>query len=341
MGERRWNLRNVLGQKSKTKEGYPMRRNISFVGLIGFAVVLLLLVPNAQSDEGVLDVFGVGEHYSSGQPGVDELTSYQPQQANAAVMPLDQEPWGVYENWSKPTIRSDRWLVRTGFAHEARREVKDGNLLMRFRLEGATSSNDGFTPAMQVFRMLNRSAVNAIKVKFLVKNYTVVGCEENNQMTRIRPAAITLSKFNDGSSKGSNDQTGDHFVRIMVNREAFTSDPQGKMTVQAFLFRCTDSICSYALGSVADLNMGQVKVGEEFSLRIVWDEPNSRVLVGYNNNPDVILEYPPYLNQGPAVVTFADFHTMLVNANCEEGPTINDTEIKVLKVSTNASAIIP
>ena len=318
-----------------------MKRNIFFVGLIGFAVVLLLLVPNAQSDEGVLDVFGVGEYYSSGQ---SELTSHQPQQANVAVMPLDQEPWGVYENWSKPTIRSDRWLIRTGIAHEARREVKGNSLLMRFRLEGATTRNDGFNVAMQAFRMLNPRAVNAIKVKFLVKNYTVVGCEENkeyNLMTRIRPAGISMSKFNDGSSQGSTDQTGDHFIMVMANREAFTSDPQGVMTVQAFLSRCKDSACSSSVSTVYNLNMGQVKVGEEFSLRIVWDAPNHCFLVGYNNNPDVVLEYDPALNKGPVIGAGADFHTILVNANCEEGPTINDTEIKVLKVYTNASAIIP
>jgi hypothetical protein len=337
MGERRWNLRMCL--LKKTKEGYPMRKSISFVGFIGFAVVLLLLVPNAQSDEGVLDVFGVGEY---GKPGVDELTSYQPQQANVAVMPLDQEPWAVYENWSKPTIRSDRWRVWTSIAHEARREVKDSNLLMRFRFEGATSSNDGGIVATQAFQMLNPSAVNAIKVKFLVKNYTVVGCEVDNPFwsTRIRPADITLKKFNDGTSSGPGDLTGDHIVRLVVNRESVTTDPRGVMTVMAFLARCKDPTCSSAVVKVSDTNMGQVKVGEEFSLRVVWDEPNERFLVGYNNNPDVILDCTG-LNKKDAVGPLAEFNTHLVNANCEEGPTINDTEIKVLKVYTNESAIIP
>jgi hypothetical protein len=319
-----------------------MRKNISFVGLIGFAMVLFLLVPNAQSDEGVLDVFGVGEY---GKPGVDELTSHQPQQTNAVVMPLDQEPWAVYESWSTPTIRSDRWRVWTSIAHEARREVKGHSLLMRFRFEGAKTSNPGGIVATQAFQMLNPSAVNAIKVKFLVKNYTVIGCEENNPFwsTRIRPASITFKKFNDGSSLEPGDLTGDYIVRLVVNRESVTSDPRGVMTVMAFLARCDNPACSSAVVKVSDPNMGQVKVGEEFSLRIVWDEPNERFLVGYNNNPDVILDYTGLniLNIKDAVGPLAEFNTHLVNANCEEGPTINDAEIKVLKVYTNASAIIP
>lgn len=315
-----------------------MSRNIFFVGLIGFAVVLLLLVPKAQSDEGAHDIFGVVEY---GQLGVDKLTSYQPSQANAVAMLLDEEPWGIYEDWSKPTIRSDRWFVRTGTAHEAKREVKGQKLLMRFRQEGITSSNVGLLGPMQSFRIFNPSSVNAIKVNFLVKDYTVVGCEDNKLMTRIRPAAISLGKFNDGSSSGPGDLTGDHFARIMVNREAFTSDPQGKMTVMAFLFRCIDAVCSNAISNIFNLNMGQVEVGKQFSLRIVWDEPNNRFLVGYNNNPDVVLAYPSELTQPPSRGPFADFHTQLVNANCTEGPTINDAEIKVLNVYTNESAIIP
>ena len=127
--------------------------------------------------------------------------------------------------------------------------------------------------------------------------------------TRIRPAAISLSKFNDGSSNVPGDLTGYHFARVMVNREAFTSDPQGKMTVMAFLFRCIDAVCSNAISNIFNRNMGQVKVGEEFSLRIVWDEPNNCFLVGYNNKPDVVLAYPPDLNQGLPRGPFADFHT--------------------------------
>jgi|GEM_PF-6772969 len=313
-----------------------MRRNLFPGGLVGLAALLMLFVPVAQSNEGTLDIFGVGEY---GQLGLTRLSANQQEHADAVVMSL--EPWSVYEDWTKPTIRSDRWFVRTGNAHEAKREVKGQHLLMRFRNEGITSSNVGLLGPMQAFRIFRPSPVNAIKVKFLVKDYTVVGCEENNLMTRIRPAAISLSKFNDGNSTGPGDLTGDHFARVMVNREAFTSDPQRKMTVMAFLFRCIDAVCSNAYSAIFNLNMGQIKVGEEFFLRIVWDEPNNRYLVGFNNEPDVVLEYPPELNQGPPGGPFADFHTQLVNANCIEGPTINDTEIKVGNVYTNESAIIP
>ncbi len=113
------------------------------------------------------------------------------------------------------------------------------------------------------------------------------------------------------------------------------------LTVQAFLFRCIDAVCSNAYSTVFDLNVGKVMVAEPFSLRISWDERNHRFLVGYNNSPDVILEYNPFPNQKPPGGPFADFHIQLVNATCVAGPTVTDAETKVREVYTNVSAIIP
>jgi len=284
---------------------------------------------------------------------------YQASDKVTTVQVID-EPFGIYEDWRGPYIRSDRWLVKTDRAHEARREVVmkwpylrlpnlclpeveavGDHLLMRFRLEGQTTSNVGLVGASQAFRFSNPSAVNKIKVNFQIKNYDVIGCEKNPDMTRIWPAGISLNKFNDGNSKGLGDLTGDHFVRVMANREAFTTDPEGMLTVRAFLFRCIDAACSGAISNVFNTNMGKVMVGLPFSLRISWDEPNDRFFVGYNSNPDVILAYDHSLNvQGPGG-PFADFHTQLVNATCMEAPTVTDAEIKVRKVLTNVSAVIP
>jgi len=251
--------------------------------------------------------------------------------------------WGVYEDWSSPFIRSDRWIVVTGRAHEARREVLDRHLLMRYRLEGSTLSNTGLTAADQYIRAANPSAIRMIDADFQVQRYTVVGCEENPLGTRVRPVQISLPGFNDGTSPGSGDMTGDHFMRIMVNREAFTVDPPRMLTVSAFLFRCINATCSNAISSIFNLDMGKVMVGAPFSLRVIREgrEEHHRFRVGFNNNPDVILEYDPNLNQGPMVVPFADIRMQSVDANCIAGPTVTDSEIKVREIRMNASAVIP
>jgi hypothetical protein len=306
------------------------------------------LVPiSVQATDESYDIYGE-KIDSAALQAIGETVELYEASSNSAAAEVIGEPFGIYEDWRSPYIRSDRWIVRTDRAHEARREVVGyhlfpygHHLLMRYRLGGQTSSNSGLVGAMQAFRVSNPSAINKIKVKFEVKDSDVIGCEANSLATRIRPAAISLDTFNDGSSTGPSDLTGEHFVRVMVNREAFTTDPRGMLTVAAFLFRCIDAVCSNAYSTVFNLDFGKVWVGIPFSLRVSWDESNHRFLVGYNHSPDVILAYNPSLNAKPPVGPIADFHIQLVNANCEAGPTVTDAETEVREVYTNVSAIIP
>ena len=316
-----------------------MSKKTLLMVLIGFSLGILIPI-SIPAIDGSYDIYG-DKSDSTVVQAIGETVGIYKTSSNSTIAEVIDEPFGIYEDWSSPNIRSDRWLVRTDRAHEARREVLGHHALMRYRLEGLTTLNSGLVGAMQAFRVSNPLAINKIEVNFQVKDYDVIGCELNPNMTRIRPAAISLSKFNDGSSKGPNDLTGDHFVRVMANREAFTIDPVGMLTVQAFLFRCIDNVCSNAYSTVYNLNVGKVMVAEPFSLRISWDERNHRFLVGYNNSPDVILEYDPLLYKKDPGGPFADFHIQLVNASCVEGPTVTDAEIKVREVYTNVSAIIP
>jgi len=351
--------------ESYMKEGKAMYKKTIMIASIWFFVGILILVPAAiaQTTDNLFDIYGnLGN--SATILSTDTPVEIFKASDNFATVQVIDEPFGLYENWSSPNIRSDRWLVKTDRAHEARREVvmkwpylgmpnlclpeaeaRGDHLLMRFRLEGQPTSPPSFVAASQTFRVSNPLEIKKIEVKFLIKDYDVIGCAADAtnqwQKTRIRPAAISLSKFNDDTAAGLQDFTGTHFVRVMANREAFSTDPEGMLTVQAFLFRCTDAVCSNASSAVFNLDMGKVMVGKPFSLRISWDEPNHRFLVGYNTNPDVILEYDPELNHEPPHAPFADFHTQLVNATCGEGTTVTDAEIKVREVRTNVSAVIP
>lgn len=269
-------------------------------------------------------------------PGLFEAEDFY---VTAAPIPAG---FGIYEDWSYPTIRSDRWIVATDRAHEARREVLGNHLVMRYRLEGSTTAGDtGLRGAFMRISASNPAAIDRIDVKFQIDHYEVAGCEANPLATRVRPAAISLAKFNDGSSAGPGDVTGDHFVRILVNREAFTADPEGVFTVSAFLFRCIDSVCSNAISSIFNLDMGKVLIGQPFSLRARWNAATNRFLVRLNDDPPVHLEYPSSLNVGPATIPFADVRMQSVNANCTAGPTVTDAQIKVRDIMTNVSAIIP
>jgi hypothetical protein len=253
----------------------------------------------------------------------------------------EEQPWGVYENWNGSQIRADRWRGRSDLALEVKREIAKSQLVMRYRVAGSTSSNTGFINGYHRIYAMNASNINQIEADIKIKSSTITGCAENPGSTRIRPAAISLNKFNDGSSTGQEDMTGDHIVRVLVNRESVSSDPPGIFTTQAFLFSCTDSDCINGVSIAQALDMGKVRAGKWFTLRAIWDESNNRFLVRLNNGPDVILSYDSKLNSGPANTPFADVRMQMVAGNCVDGPTEMEAEIIVDQVRTNESAVIP
>jgi len=261
------------------------------------------------------------------------------------------EPWGVYEDWSGKLIRPARWSGRNDMGLEVKREIikikaprihhpERGELVMRYRVVGSKASNTGFTGGANRLNARNAAQVNQLETNFKIKHYTLTGCTENAGTIRNFPAVLTLTKFNDGSSVGPGDSTGDHLARIIVGRDLTSLDPVGVFRVSAFLFRCVDAQCTNAISNIK-LDMGTVEAGEWFTLRAVWDEPNNCFLVGLNNEPDLVLPYNPALNAREAVMPGADIRMQMVAGNCMDGSTETDAETLVGKVRTNQSAVIP
>lgn len=253
------------------------------------------------------------------------------------------EPFGIYEDWStSPTMRSDRWGGSVDSAQEIKREVSKrlNQLTMRLRKEGATASDSGITSAFHRLSFVNPLSVDQVEAVFKVKSLTVTGCAANITPSRVRPVQVTLFKFNDGSSTAPGDLTGDYFGRIQVNRNGNSLDPPGTMQVQAFVFRCLEQTCSIASIVSSFFFPNLISVAQEFTLRLIWDAPNSRFLAGVGPGPDVALPYPPAATVGPPSGKLSDIRINGMAANCTTGPTVTDAEIEVDEVHTNTSATI-
>ena len=169
---------------------------------------------------------------------------------------------------------------------------------MRYRMSGSGSSDTGFIDGANRMLAKNAAQINQFSAYFKIRKYTIKGVSGNTSRTWIRPAIMTLQKFNDGSSTGPGDMTGDHALRIVVQRNWDSPDPEGDFRIDAFVFRCPDSVCGASTNPpvIVITNISTVKVGRWFSLRAVWDAPNDRFLVGVNNEPDVVLPYGSGLN---------------------------------------------
>lgn len=256
------------------------------------------------------------------------------------------EPFEVYEDWSSGrTMRSERWGGSVDSAQEINREVlkRKGKLSMRLRREGATTSDAGFTGAFHRLAFANPLAVDQVEATVEVKHLDVTPCAANVTFpSRIRTVQISLNKFNDGSSMGPGDLTGDHFGRIQVNRDGDSTDPRRWMRVQAFVFRCVDRPCSNAFSVGPGVFFADpVAVDQPFTLRLIWDALNDRFLAGVGSGPDVALPYPATANVKAPGLPFSDIRINGLAANCTAGPTVTDATIEVGEVLTNASAIVP
>ena len=259
------------------------------------------------------------------------------------------EPFAVYEAWTTaPTIRADRLIGSGDFGHEIEREVKDDKLVMRFRREGATSSDAGATGFFSNrLIVLNPLSVDQLEAHFRVRRLTVTGCPANPTPSTARAAAIDLNRFSDlapEAIRSPGDLTGDHVARVLAVRTSDAPDPEGQLQVQALLFRCNNAPCSSTTPVAGPVTLGQVAVHEKFRLRLIWDGPGNQFLAGLDDAPDVSLPYPGTANSRSANVPGTLLRVQHLPANCtvaSGGPTVADTEIVVKEVLTNASAVIP
>lgn len=265
------------------------------------------------------------------------------------------EGFAVYEDWSAQTIRSDRWSgIEVGAGgQEITREVsRRDRLHMRYRIEGVIVPTPPPPPPLRnLGRRLsgnnlnfrNPATIDQIEADFEVARIVVTECAINSNVSEVNAARLNFATFNDGSSTGSGDSTGDHFAAIVARRLSNSTDANGILRVLGRVSRCGNSTCSAPNQLVSEVHFPQtVKVGDKFTLRLVWDEPTDRFLVGVDANPDMPLPYTAS-DALVAVSPFASVGMFHAAESCtiEMGTTVADAETEVIEVRTNSSAVIP
>lgn len=264
------------------------------------------------------------------------------------------EPLAVYEDWSAGFIRSDRWLgsENTG-GQEVRREVTSFQagpieisraLKLRYRVQGSTVSNTGSITLRLRLEPANPSAINQIEAGFTVTNLAVTSCAANNSAlgegaTAGVPAVLFLSRFNDGSG-GAGNRTGDHTAFVEAFRSGSSTDPAGVLRVAGGINRCSNANCNPNQNVSFTVLASTVTVGQPFTLRLIWDQPNHQFLFGANNDPATALPYSAS-DAAPSIVPAAAVEVIHKVANCTAGAITGDLTTNVGTVRTNSSAVIP
>jgi hypothetical protein len=275
-----------------------------------------------------------------------------------------QFPLATYENWRNPDgtpdplIRGDRWVGTGSGALEATREIRVTPagvpaLFLRTRQEGQTTDSEGFTFfASNGLRFRHPETITRVQATFKVLQLHLDShCPANTTNTTEAQAEIFWVGFNDGSSTGPGDRTGDHQFQIRARRLVNTLDPPGVMQVRASVCRCPNATCSGALTCTSAV-LPSVQTGKKFKLRAIHDRdgaPGAKFRVRVvGAGSEQLLGYPadtpPAPSHNPAVNSFGYVNAGGLVPDCATasgGPKEFDITVQVHDVKTNPEAVVP
>jgi hypothetical protein len=230
----------------------------------------------------------------------------------------------LFDDFNLPTINPDKWHGGEGAGGsalapngETSRGIVDGQLQLQLTSYGETNSDIGFPPngGNQRLRINNPGAVTAMQANVTVTSATVEGCPANPDRTRVR-AQLHGVFFNDGSSTGAGDQTGD--VRAIIEKRR--ASPAAN-TIRAIVNRCIDPGCdnNETLASFVFVTGWTLGVGD--TLELGWEPDNDQFLFAVNpgtaGEETVALAYT-VSDANPPVFDFKHLRVQNNVANCTE-----------------------
>jgi hypothetical protein len=145
-----------------------------------------------------------------------------------------------------------------------------------------------------------------------VKSAKVLGCAANTSSTRAR-AQVLGGFFNDGTSPGPGDRTGDILAGIQSHRDTITGDE-----IVGSITRCTNANCTtFEVPAFVVFTASWVK-GVANTLSVQWDQPNKQFIYTVNPGGSQEQHILPYAFSDTAAPV-VDFKFLLANnstANC-------------------------
>jgi hypothetical protein len=189
----------------------------------------------------------------------------------------------LYDDFNKKPINPAKWSGSEGSAGplapntETPRKIAGKQLEIDLTTWGRTDSNtgDAGSPSSRL-GVTNPGPVTTIQADVTVKSATVVGCAANPTRTAAR-ASIAGGFFNDGTSPGPGDRTGDIFVGIQSVRNTITGD-----RIHAFVDRCTNANCTTFVTPFFVVFTASWVQGVANTLSVQWDKPNKQFIFTVN-----------------------------------------------------------
>ena len=251
------------------------RRGLTMVMLLG--ALLLLGYPNASSAQLVLyDDFSTGL--------------------------IDPAKWSGFEATGGPASPTT----------EVARQIVSGGLQMRLSQYGRSDTDAGGARGATILNVVNPVPITTLQANVTVNNAKIQDCLVNFGPGTASAGIIGLF-FNDGTSGGPSDQTGNIGAALRQVRDAF-----GNFTFLGTITRCTNPDCSTASVVGSAPFAATWALGETHKLRLTWDAANDQFVFLVAPETESI----PYVLTDTAPPVALNFKALSVDTfaeNCASG----------------------
>lgn len=232
----------------------------------------------------------------------------------------------LYDNFNKPFIDTSKWSAPQQCGSpgmECVREIEHGQLRLRARAYGATTSDTGTQFGNSGVNMTN-TAVTDISAQVTVRNSSPQDCTTNPGASHSQ-VLLSGAFFNGGGGTSADDVQ----AYLQLDRYYSTIVPP---TVEAGGFL-------YYHGQFFDnVDLGPVGTGVQVTVELQWDQPNHQFLVSLAQpgHSTVQMSMPYSISDTTAAVApFRNLNANVFPANCTAGSTAADLDVLFDNVKTN------
>jgi hypothetical protein len=234
----------------------------------------------------------------------------------------------LYDNFDGGIIDPEKWF---GFstegpsgapAAEAIRIVDQGRLRLALTSYGGTTSDAGTVFSRQAVSMKQLGEpggtgfITGVKAQVTILAAKAQGCSTNPESSPGTRARATSSGnyFNDGSSTGPSDGTGDIGGFLQFQR-----DNDGGKRIVAGLFRCTNATCGTSTTLVSTGFTATWTLNAPQQFKIVWQQDEGKIRFVVNNEVKDVFYPAGLVVAGPPVLNFKNLRVDNTVENCTSG----------------------
>ncbi len=234
----------------------------------------------------------------------------------------------LYDSFDQRLINPAKWYAQfqcgSPAVMECEREIQDGQLHLRVRAYGSTTTNDGSQfGTTSIF--LTSSSVTDIAAQAVIQETNAQGCPTMAGAGTHGQALLTGSFFNGGGG------TADDDVQAFLQFDRYSTDAPGVVLVGGFL--------KYQGQFFGNVTLGSVKVGDHVFVELKWEKTNHRFVERlYKSSTNTWSEQAlPYTipDSVPAIAPYKQLSANVFADNCVGTQTSADMGINFNSVLTN------